>query len=405
MVEKSIYNSLAEWRKAKPKDVTTASRRGLVPQICEKYGWKKPRNQKPPGYWTYEKCKEEALKYKNRSSFQKNARGAYDKAMTKGWLEEICSHMIRTRKRKGHWSKENCREIALKYKTSSDLGANNKPVYDAIYKKGWLDEFYPIYDNNGVQILRSKIYLTYDETFQMCVDNELTDSGKYSRYRTSNINIKMYSTPWTTRNITAKDFFENIKNKLGIPIKIYLTRTETFQLCVDNKLITRRKYRDFKKDNPVLGLRSPEYVMDDDGEYFQKIKKELGIFRLSPSKVRQLCIDNKLYKYSTYGKFRTNNPNLNLPSQPSVIIKDVKNIDFFKDIKKELGIQDKIFLSNEETFQLCVDNKISSTQYNKFRKTYCDSNLKLRSMPWYVVDLTVKDYFKKVWLEIEKENN
>ena len=55
---------------------------------------------KPKNYWTKERCAEEALDYTKRSDFQKNARGAYYAALRDGWLDEICSHMVRRSKRK-----------------------------------------------------------------------------------------------------------------------------------------------------------------------------------------------------------------------------------------------------------------------------------------------------------------
>lgn len=45
--------------------------------------------RKPNGYWTYEKCKNEYLKYRNVSSFKINNKSAYNKAVREGWLKEF----------------------------------------------------------------------------------------------------------------------------------------------------------------------------------------------------------------------------------------------------------------------------------------------------------------------------
>jgi len=45
------------------------------------------------------KCKEESLKYNNRTDFRKKSNGSYSSALKNKWLEEICSHM-KTKKRK-----------------------------------------------------------------------------------------------------------------------------------------------------------------------------------------------------------------------------------------------------------------------------------------------------------------
>lgn len=45
-------------------------------------------------YWGENRCYEEALKYKTRTEFFKNSRGAYKSALKNGWLNNICSHML-----------------------------------------------------------------------------------------------------------------------------------------------------------------------------------------------------------------------------------------------------------------------------------------------------------------------
>jgi predicted GIY-YIG superfamily endonuclease len=44
-------------------------------------------------YWTYERCKIEALKYNSRKVFHINNRGAYESSRKHQWLNDICSHM------------------------------------------------------------------------------------------------------------------------------------------------------------------------------------------------------------------------------------------------------------------------------------------------------------------------
>ena len=39
--------------------------------------------------WTYEKCKDEALKYNSRSEFKKNASRAYVISRKNKWLDEL----------------------------------------------------------------------------------------------------------------------------------------------------------------------------------------------------------------------------------------------------------------------------------------------------------------------------
>ena len=41
----------------------------------------------------------------------------------------------------GYWTKERCKEEALKYNTKQDLRNNNNAVYQKIYNKKWIDLF------------------------------------------------------------------------------------------------------------------------------------------------------------------------------------------------------------------------------------------------------------------------
>lgn len=45
--------------------------------------------------WTKEKCHYEALKYNTRIDFMKNNKNAYGASQKHGWLDDVCSHMIK----------------------------------------------------------------------------------------------------------------------------------------------------------------------------------------------------------------------------------------------------------------------------------------------------------------------
>ena len=56
---------------------------------------------KPRGYWTKDKCHEEALKYNTLTEFENNDIGAFSAAKRNRWLSEVCAHMnIRTKNQK-----------------------------------------------------------------------------------------------------------------------------------------------------------------------------------------------------------------------------------------------------------------------------------------------------------------
>src|ERR1035437_8214206 len=97
------------------------------------------KNRKPNGYWTYEKCATEALKYSSRMEFKEKCTGAYWAANRHSWLNGICEHMIRINKPKRYWTYEKCAEEALKYKTKKEFRENSLSAYDAAKKNKWLD--------------------------------------------------------------------------------------------------------------------------------------------------------------------------------------------------------------------------------------------------------------------------
>jgi predicted GIY-YIG superfamily endonuclease len=90
--------------------------------------------------WTKEKCKEEALKFNNKKDFIKNNESVYNICIKRNWLSDICSHMIELRKPNNYWTKERCHEEALKYKSKTDFIKNNESVYNKCLKRNWLND-------------------------------------------------------------------------------------------------------------------------------------------------------------------------------------------------------------------------------------------------------------------------
>lgn len=91
-------------------------------------------------YWTKDKCKEVALLCKYRGEFNKKYKSAYVTSSKNGWLNEICSHMTYNQTPPNSWTKDRCKEVALKYNCRSEFQKNNYNVYRIAYNKKWLDE-------------------------------------------------------------------------------------------------------------------------------------------------------------------------------------------------------------------------------------------------------------------------
>ncbi len=78
--------------------------------------------RKSNGYWTKERCAEEALKYKTKTEFRKGSPGAESASIKNGWVDAVCGHMLSPQYPKGHWqSFDNCRLESLKYQYIYDF--------------------------------------------------------------------------------------------------------------------------------------------------------------------------------------------------------------------------------------------------------------------------------------------
>jgi hypothetical protein len=141
---KSKYKSLADWKKHDPTCLDYAYRNGLIPIICESFGWELPKvvgSKKPNGYWTLERCIEEALKYNSRREWVKGCRGSNNSAIKNDWMEECCAHMESKVKAKpsGYWTLERCKDEGLKYKTKKAFKIGSASCFSTAYKNGWLE--------------------------------------------------------------------------------------------------------------------------------------------------------------------------------------------------------------------------------------------------------------------------
>jgi predicted GIY-YIG superfamily endonuclease len=99
-------------------------------------------------YWSKERLLAEALKYNRRKDFARNSPDAFKVASNENWLDEICAHMLKGRgsgKRKPYikktkWTYELCKEIAAKYQTKREFNHANHNAYSYAYGHGFLNE-------------------------------------------------------------------------------------------------------------------------------------------------------------------------------------------------------------------------------------------------------------------------
>ena len=94
--------------------------------------------RKPRGYWTLERCMEDAMRFDARAKWQKESSGAYDRAMKMGWLDECCAHMG-TSERKD-WNLGSCKASAAKYASIPAWTKGEPNAVRAAYRLNIVDD-------------------------------------------------------------------------------------------------------------------------------------------------------------------------------------------------------------------------------------------------------------------------
>ena len=130
------YSSKAEFRRLSSSAYSIAKKNGWVGEICGHM----VSTRHPDGYWTKERVTQEALSYNTRTAFCKGTPSAYNKANAEGWMDEVCQHMKALTKPAGYWSKERCYETAQQYTTRAEFLQNDASAYRIAQRNGWLED-------------------------------------------------------------------------------------------------------------------------------------------------------------------------------------------------------------------------------------------------------------------------
>lgn len=86
--------------------------------------------KKPNGHWTKDKCHEISLKYTKRIDFKNSHTSVYATACRNKWLDDICSHMKYDMIPNHNWDFDKCKNEALKYKSRNEFQKGNKSAYE-----------------------------------------------------------------------------------------------------------------------------------------------------------------------------------------------------------------------------------------------------------------------------------
>jgi hypothetical protein len=241
----SKFNSFTEWRLNDRKAYRYALILGIIPNICETFGWKTPIEHKPSNYWTLEKCIEEALKYKNRSKWNKLSSGSYKVARKNDWLDECCAHMVQNKKPSNYWTLEKCIEEALKYKNRGDWNKYSAVSYGAARKNKWMNECCA----HMIRVSKPKGYWDDKEN---CLNEAL-------KYNSINEWVKKCKSTYST--INKKEYFEECIKHMDKP-KNKPSGFWTKENCMKDalKYKTKTEWRKSGSSGYQVTLRNGWYV-------------------------------------------------------------------------------------------------------------------------------------------------
>lgn len=128
------------------------------------------RAKLPNGYWNNPKhCKAEALKYSSRSEWQKGSPLSYRWATQNNWIVECAAHMHPNRMPDGYWTIERCRNEARKYKSKVQWRMEHRASFSKANKEKWLMQCCEHMETSGMwfgpaSIL--EILLSYDVRYK-----------------------------------------------------------------------------------------------------------------------------------------------------------------------------------------------------------------------------------------------
>lgn len=178
--------------------------------------------KKPAGYWTYERCLEEAKKYNFKADFKIKAAGAYDAAKDRGWLVKYSWLKSRSLVK---WTYETCYKEAMKYRTRSEFAKKAGAAYRIARKNGWANDYIWFVD-----IVKPIGYWTYETCLEEA--KKYKTRGQFSKgcqtayHRAKKENwIEDYT--WFVSDSTPAGYWTY--EKCFVEAKKYRTRSEFIQ--------------------------------------------------------------------------------------------------------------------------------------------------------------------------------
>lgn len=98
--------------------------------------------------WTKESCAHDAKNFATRTEWQKKGnKSAYNAAHRAGWLDDVCSHMKKSKitVKRNFWTLDECIKLAQRCVDYADFRLNHRGAYIAVRNNNWRDKIRSIF--------------------------------------------------------------------------------------------------------------------------------------------------------------------------------------------------------------------------------------------------------------------
>jgi predicted GIY-YIG superfamily endonuclease len=168
-------------------------------------------SRKPNGYWTYERCKEEVKKYKNRNDLKSNNKSLHNIIYENKW-HELFSHMKELKLKNGYWNYNNCKKHALECNSKSEFFKKYNGGYKTVSKNKWF-ELYSHMEVFGN--MKKRLVYVYEFSDNHCYVGLTGNIKRRNNQHTnsdmkSNVNKHLKETNLIPKLITISDYIEDI---------------------------------------------------------------------------------------------------------------------------------------------------------------------------------------------------
>ena len=145
---------------------------------------KKKRPKKPNGYWNYENCYNEALKYSTTCDFRRKSQTAYKTAKESEWIKDynwLENSLNTSNSKRIKWDYQSCYDLAKTCTSKSDMKGKNDRAYMVALKNKWFSDYTWFYTTDELRrkTRPSRVKWTYEKAFVIASKyNKMSDFRK-----------------------------------------------------------------------------------------------------------------------------------------------------------------------------------------------------------------------------------